>query len=91
MKWSGYSSDTNSWEIEQNIDCPDLIQEYHEMRKKKQKKAPASRKSVINTTKKRVKSKHVIFGSVEVERKSSALELAETIASESATIVGKFD
>uniref|UniRef100_A0A182JAT6 Heterochromatin protein 1 n=1 Tax=Anopheles atroparvus TaxID=41427 RepID=A0A182JAT6_ANOAO len=42
LKWKGYSSDENSWEPEENLDCDDLIQAFKESRRKKEAKEDGS-------------------------------------------------
>lgn len=32
LKWKGYSSDENTWEPEDSLDCPELLEEYERNR-----------------------------------------------------------
>ncbi|KAL9966129.1 hypothetical protein ACROYT_G024153 [Oculina patagonica] len=37
LKWKGYGSDENTWEPEDSLDCPELLQEYERNRAKEKK------------------------------------------------------
>ncbi|XP_068715624.1 heterochromatin protein 1-like [Montipora capricornis] len=78
LKWKGYSSDENTWEAEDSLDCAELLQEYENQKRRRLEKQPVEK----NLKEKKEKRKEHSDKSESKTKKRKVTESTSKIKSE---------